>query len=84
MSYFKVFAELDSQIGNNEQGFCTAHIDSSIANLKQAIEVLEAAKHRFRSEVPDFVTCDRLDRLTSRTKNLLLMAKGQEIQLPRF
>jgi hypothetical protein len=83
-SHFTVFAELASVCEDREQEFCIGHIDSAIAHLEQTIAVLKEARNLYQSEVPDFVTCDRLDRLNKRTKSLLNMAQGKEVQLPRF
>jgi hypothetical protein len=84
-SHFNVFVELASECEDREQEFCTAQICQTIASLEAAIKELEAQKRAIRGGVvPDFVTCDRLDRLSKRSKSLLNMVLGQEVQLPRF
>ncbi len=84
-SHYQVFVELASECEDREQEFCTAHINQAVSYLQSTIKELEAQKGAIANGiVPDFVTCDRLERLNKRTKSLLNMALGQEITLPRF
>lgn len=85
LSIFTVFSELASECEGSEQEFSIAHINSAIAHLESTIKTLEDAKRTYRNgTIPDFVTCDRLQRLSKRAQNILNMAQGREITLPRF